>query len=70
MMATRLTDVVNHSNNMRYYYHFDPFQTKIEDFYFTETTLRLRQNWIDLFEFTEREIMILEQDEIVKNQKW
>ena len=60
MMAAKFSDVVNYSSNMRNFYNFDPNQIKITNFYFTETILRLRQNWMDPFEYSEKEITILE----------
>ena len=60
MMAANFSDVVNYSSNMRNYYNLDPNQIKITNFYFTETILRLRQNWMDPFEYSEKEITILE----------
>ena len=60
MMAANFSDAVNYSSNMRNFYNLDPNQIKITNFYFTETILRLRQNWIDPFEYSEKEITILE----------
>ena len=62
IMAAKRSDVVTYANNMRNFYDFDPYQIKTTNFYFTETVLRIRQNWLDLFEFSEEEISILEQE--------
>ena len=64
------TKVIDYSQDLTHYYHLDPTHEQTSNLYFMESTIRLKDNVWDFFEFTERDQLMYEHSYSQHHMKW
>ena len=61
IMGKDKDQVIRYERDATQFFYLDPSHTRISDFFFMESTIRLKDNYIDIFEITEVDLPIIEQ---------
>ena len=60
ILGNKKNQVIHYSEDVSTYFHIDPTHRQIANLLFMESTIRLKDNIIDIFEFTEYEVNFAE----------
>ena len=63
-------EVIRHIEDTNHYFHLDPTHTQRNNIYFMESTLTLKDNIWDIYEFSETELHIVEYASSEKRNSW
>ena len=63
-------EVIRFNEDTSHYYYLDPTHTHRDNIYFMESTLTLKDNIWDIYEFTEKELQIVEYASTDKRTSW